>query len=70
MNYSHVMHESQHYVVCFVKPGLVVHSKRRGGSGVLLPKLHDQFPSYLAAFKDLLDKQEGDDLCRALLRNA
>lgn len=63
---SAVLHDSGRYVVCLVKPGLTVQTKRKG-TGVLLPRSHAQFSDYLSAFSEQLDANEGDALCRALL---
>jgi len=66
---SRVLHESKHYTACLTRAGLIVQTKRQG-TGVLLPKTHAQYPGYVDCFDDLMDKDEGDDLCRALLRSA
>lgn len=50
--------------------GIVVEGVEGGGgetAKVRLPAYHKQFADFLKAFRDKVDDEEGDALCRALL---
>ena len=57
---------SARYVVTLTNFGLIV-QRHGNGTGVNLPKTHPQFSDFVAAFCDLMDEREGNDLCKSLL---
>lgn len=60
---SKVIFESKYYVACLIKAGLIIQSKW-AWDGKLMNKSHPQFEDWINAFKDLLDENEGNNLCR------
>jgi hypothetical protein len=65
---SRVLFESGYYNACLTRAGIIV-QRNTTGTGSCLPMSHKQFSDYLAAFDDVVDADEGNALCKALLSN-
>lgn len=66
---TETLHQSSRYTAHLIPGqygGLVVASTRKHGGKMLKPD-HAQFAEYVEAFRDSLDAEESDALCRALL---
>ena len=64
---SRELFNSTRYNVCLTRAGVVV-QQHSTGTGKLLPVSHPQYSDWVVAWDDTIDTQEGESLCRALLR--
>lgn len=63
---SRELFNSSRFVACVTRAGLIVQSHRTG-TGKLLPHTHQQYADYVEAIETVMDTEEGDVLCRALM---
>lgn len=59
---SKILFENKHYVACLTKAGFSVQSKKTW-QGKLIKKDHIQFEDYVNSFENLLDENEGQNIC-------
>ncbi len=59
---SKILFENSYYVACLTEAGFSVQSKKTW-QGKLIKKDHIQFQDWVSGFENLLDDDEGHNLC-------